>query len=104
MLTKNSYFDSLSASPNGTTNEIKNREYGESDTVDKSLQMTDLGIDKEPMSPHDIDLEPNTPERTRTSDLRIRKMSFGLVSPYQEGLYSRYFSPMQENSSWVVGQ
>ena len=71
-LTKNSYFDSLSTSPNDTTNEANNREYGKSDTVDKSLQMTDLGIDKEPMSPHDIDLEPNTPGRTRTCGLRIR--------------------------------
>ncbi len=38
-----------------------------------SIQMANLGTKKEPMSPTDTGSKTNTPERTRTSDLRFRK-------------------------------
>ena len=71
-LTKKTYFDGHSASPIGTSNELKKQKDGEMNTVDKSLHMTHLGTEKEPMSPGDIDPKPNAPGRTRTSNLRIR--------------------------------
>ena len=38
----------------------------------KSLQMADLGAEKELMSSNDIGKNSNTPDRIRTCDLRIR--------------------------------
>jgi len=71
-LTKNSYFNGLSRSPFGTTSEPKNQKHCEVSPVDKSLQMTHLGTEKESLSPGDIDSKPDAPGRTRTCNLRIR--------------------------------
>ncbi len=38
-----------------------------------SMQMAELGTKKEPMSLSDTDSKSNTPDRTRTCDLRFRK-------------------------------
>ena len=88
-LTKNSYFDGLSRSLIGTANEPKNQKDGEMSTVDKSLQMTHLDTEKEPMSPGDIDSEPNAPGRTRTCNLRIR-------SPRQQNHISLQIKDLQK--------
>ncbi len=69
---KNFYFNGLSRSPFGTTSEQKNQNDGEVSTLDKSLQMTYLGTEKEHLSSGDINSKSIAPGRTRTCNLRIR--------------------------------
>jgi len=71
-LAKNSYSDGLQTSSIGTPDEPKNQKDGEVSTVDKPLQMTHLGTEKEPMSTGDIDSKSNAPGSTRTSESRIQ--------------------------------
>ena len=71
-LTKKSYFDCKSMSLIGSEEGQQQSDTEQNSEEIKSLQMADLGTEKEPVSTNDINSKPNTPGRTQTCDLRIR--------------------------------
>jgi hypothetical protein len=101
-LTEKPYSDCDSMSSIVPAEAQNQAEKGNNSTEAKPLQLADLGTEKEPMSTSDTGQKSNTPGRTRTCDLRIRKMLFKFIILYLTVLYKGYFDTMQEKGSWVV--
>jgi len=71
-LAKNAYADSDPMSSIGPARARERLDTRRDGADSKSLQMSGLGTEREPMSANDTSRERNTPGRTRTCDLRIR--------------------------------
>ena len=102
---KPAYLDGQSLSTIGSAKEFENKSFNGDVTSDKPLQTSQLGIEKEPISPNDSTSNSNAPERIRTSDLRFRKP---LLYPTELRAQMHYYSTynrliLQEDQTKVEG-
>jgi hypothetical protein len=87
-LTKNPYFDNTPLSPIGHDG-AQEKSFAEQNIGQtKSLQTAGLGTEKELMSPNGNGSNPNTPDRIRTCDLRIRNPFRAFVSIVTKMVYT----------------